>query len=63
MAKATRAAAQLKRALDVDATLTKGSGGEFTISVDGVVVYDKLLTGEFPTDQQAVRAVREAMTR
>ena len=33
------------------------------ILVDGVPVYDKVQTGEFPTEQQAVAAVQGAMTR
>lgn len=34
-----------------------GGRGEFTIWVDGARVYDKASTGEFPNDEQVIKAV------
>jgi predicted Rdx family selenoprotein len=50
----------IKRQLGVDAKLVQGGRGEFTIRVDGAVVYDKATTGTFPSDDAAVAAVRGA---
>lgn len=63
LAKATRAAAQIKRALDRDATLVTGAQGEFTIRVDGNVVFDKAMAGDFPTDRETVMVVRAALAQ
>ncbi len=39
---------ELKKAFDVEATLTAGSGGIFDVLVDGRLVYSKADTGRFP---------------
>jgi selenoprotein W-related protein len=41
-------AAELKQNLDVDATLTPGSGGVFEVTVDGKLVFSKKKVGRFP---------------
>jgi selenoprotein W-related protein len=41
-------AAELKQHLDVDATLTAGSGGVFDVTVDGKLVFSKKKVGRFP---------------
>jgi len=51
--RATRAAAELKKALGVEPELVAGSGGIFEVAVDGRVVAKKALTG-FPSEQDVV---------
>lgn len=46
--------------MGVDATLVKGSGGVFEVSVDGAIVAKKTFEG-FPTEAQVVAAVRAAL--
>jgi predicted Rdx family selenoprotein len=41
----------------VEATLSSGGRGEFTIWVDGKKVFDKAVSGDFPSDQEAIAAV------
>ena len=41
-------AAVLKRERQIDATLIKGKGGEFEITVDGTLVFSKKQEGRFP---------------
>jgi predicted Rdx family selenoprotein len=55
-------AAALKEELEVDATLTLGSGGIFEVAVDGRVVAARGRTG-FPTEQEVVDAVAKALAR
>lgn len=50
----------LKRDLQIDAELVKGSGGIFTVEVDGRIVAKKSLDHGFPTEPQIVEAVRAA---
>lgn len=38
----------MKKALGVDAKLTKGSGGVFDVVVDGKLVFSKNEAGRFP---------------
>ena len=47
----------LKQELGINAELSKGSNGIFTIAVDGDIVAKKTLEG-FPTPEQVVAAVR-----
>ena len=50
-------AAELKKALNIDATLEVGGSGEFTVWVDGARVAEK--TGwRFPDPAEIVAAVR-----
>jgi hypothetical protein len=55
-------AEELKRELGVDATLIPGDRGEFTVWVGPTKVAEKH-DGEFPTEAEAVRAVRGAMEK
>jgi selT/selW/selH-like putative selenoprotein len=41
-------AAELKKHLGVDATLTAGSGGVFDVMVDGKTIFSKKQVGRFP---------------
>lgn len=51
-------AVALRKALAVDATLVSGGRGEFTIWVDGKKAFDKKDHGDFPTDAEAIAAIR-----
>jgi hypothetical protein len=53
-------AAELKKALDIEAELVVGNSGEFTVWVDGRKVSEKKWT--FPDPADVVTAVRGAMT-
>lgn len=52
-------AAALKKTYGVTSTLVSGGRGEFTIWVDGAKVYDKAVSGDFPSNEEAVAAVEE----
>ena len=52
-------AAAIKSAVSVEPDLVEGARGEFTVWVGDRVVAKKTLRG-FPTDEEIVRAVREA---
>lgn len=41
-------AAEIKQAIGVDATLIKGSGGQFEIVADGQLVFSKKALGRYP---------------
>jgi predicted Rdx family selenoprotein len=47
-------AAIIKRELGVDATLTPGGRGEFTVWLDGKKVLDKDHHGDFPEDDDVL---------
>jgi hypothetical protein len=53
-------AALLKDELGVETELTEGGRGEFTVWVGDAIVAKKDLQG-FPTDEEAVAAVRHAI--
>ena len=53
-------AAELKRALNVDAVLTVGNSGEFTVWVDGKKISEKT-SARFPEPADVVAAVRETI--
>ena len=55
-------AEELKKELGVDAELIPGDKGEFTVWVDRTRVASKH-DGEFPTEEEAVQAVRSAMAQ
>lgn len=48
--KAASLAEELKESFDVEATLIEGSGGVFTVVVDGKLIYSKKETGRFPEE-------------
>ena len=54
--------AVLREELDVEAKLVKGSGGIFTVAVDGKVVAQKTWNG-FPDEEEIVRAVAREIGR
>jgi selT/selW/selH-like putative selenoprotein len=41
-------AAELKKQLDVDATLVAGHSGVFDVTVDGTTIFSKKSVGRFP---------------
>jgi selT/selW/selH-like putative selenoprotein len=49
-------AAELEKAFGVQSELIPGSGGVFTVTVDGRVVYSKAETGGFPEPGEAAKA-------
>ena len=53
-------AAVIKKATGLDAELTPGGRGEFSVWVDGTKVVEKTRTG-FPSDAAALAAVRSAL--
>lgn len=55
-------AAQLKKTLDVDATLVRGGAGEFTVWVGDTRVIAKT-SQVFPTPEDCERAVAAALGR
>jgi len=52
-------AAKLKRALGVDSSLRRGSGGVFDVIVDGEIVYSKFKMGTFPDEAALVQQIGE----
>ena len=46
----------LREELGLEASMKRGSGGIFTVAVDGEVVAKKTFAG-FPTEEEIVRAV------
>ena len=61
--RATRAAALLKKELDLDATLVHGTPGEFRVLVGEDVVAKKNIFGFVPGDQAIVAKVRAKLGR
>ncbi|MBI5710274.1 MAG: Rdx family protein [Candidatus Eisenbacteria bacterium] len=57
MPRAASLAAEIKQAKGVDATLIRGSGGEFEIVVDGRLVFSKKQLGRFPETQEALELI------
>ena len=47
----------LRRKPAAQVTLKKGSGGVFTITVDGKLAYTKSRTGRFPTEREIAATV------
>ena len=62
MPRATRAAAALKKELELDAKLIEGSPGTFEVAVNGEVVAKRRLWS-FPLENEIVSAVRVALDR
>jgi len=55
-------AADLKKALGVDAELIAGSGGVFDVEVDGALLYSRHETGVFPDGNALVETIRRRKT-
>ena len=53
--RAVSLAALLKKHCNNDVELIPSTGGVFEVVVDGVLVYSKKQTGEFPDEQQLVK--------
>ena len=53
--RAVSLAALLKKHCDNEVELIPSTGGVFEVVVDGVLVYSKKETGEFPDEQQLVK--------
>ena len=53
-------AAEIEAALSIDVTLVPGGRGIFDIAVNDTVVVSKS-SGGFPTEEQVVQAVRDAL--
>jgi len=53
--RAVSLAALLKKHCGNDVELVPSTGGVFEVVVDGVLVYSKKETGEFPDEQQLVK--------
>ena len=51
-------AAALKASFDIEATLIKGGGGVFDVTLDDKVVYSKDDTGRFPTNEEIVGLIK-----
>lgn len=51
--------AELKNALDVEATLVESGGGAYEITVDGDVVFSKLKLGRFPNEGEILGLLRD----
>lgn len=54
-------AASIKSRLGVEPEVTKGSFGEFSVWVEGVVVAKKNWLGILPSDESVLRAVESRM--
>lgn len=50
--------AEIKRELDAEITLHRGSGGVFEVRVDGKLIYDKSRTGSFPRPGEVNRLLK-----
>jgi len=55
-------AAEIKKAIGIEAEVIEGSRGEFTVWVDDRRVAEKTADG-FPSDQDALMAVRRALEK
>jgi selT/selW/selH-like putative selenoprotein len=53
-------AAEIKQALGVDATLIKGSGGQFEVVADGKLVFSKKAAGRFPERGEVLNLLPKA---
>ena len=55
--RASSLAAEIKQQRGVDSTLTRGSGGEFEITVDGQLIFSKKQQGRFPDLQEVLALI------
>ena len=47
----------LRKARGLEATLVRGSGGEFEVSVDGVPIFSKKAEGRFPEPEEVLAKI------
>ena len=50
-------AAELKQTRGIDATLIKGSGGQFEIVADGKLIFSKKQQGRFPETSEILESI------
>jgi selT/selW/selH-like putative selenoprotein len=48
----------LKDTFNIDATLEKGAGGVFDVTVDEKLIFSKHAVGRFPSEDEIVAALR-----
>jgi selenoprotein W-related protein len=53
-------AAELEKALGIDASLLPSGGGVFEITVDGKRIFSKKQLGRFPEDNEVLGLIRAA---
>ena len=50
-------AAEVKKSKGIDATLIKGSGGQFEVMLDGQLIFSKKALGRFPETSEILEMV------
>ena len=50
-------AAEIKKSRGIDATLIKGSGGQFEVVLDGQLIYSKKKMGRFPDTSEVLQQI------
>lgn len=50
-------AAEIKKRKGIEATLVRGSGGEFEITLDGTLLFSKKQQGRFPEFDEVLAAL------
>lgn len=50
-------AAEVKKTRGIDATLIKGSGGQFEVVLDGKLIFSKKQQGRFPEHSEVVNQI------
>ena len=50
-------AAEIKKSRGIDATLIKGSGGQFEVVLDGQLIFSKKQTGRFPDASEVLQQI------
>ena len=50
-------AAEIKKSRGIDATLIKGSGGQFEVVLDGQLIYSKKKMGRFPDTSEVLQLI------
>ncbi len=53
-------AAEIKKARGIEATLTKGSGGQLDVAVDGQIIFSKKLAGRWPEVSELLEKIPAA---
>jgi selT/selW/selH-like putative selenoprotein len=50
-------AAEIKKSRGIDATLIKGSGGQFEVVLDGQLIFSKKKMGRFPDASEVLQQI------
>jgi selenoprotein W-related protein len=53
-------AAEIRKARGLDATLIKGSGGQFEVVIDGALIFSKKQLGRFPETDEILEKIPAA---